>query len=332
MKIVPITSGNPSNQFGAVEGAGVSADKILRAKAIAAGETPIQVVESDTPQVKVPDVKRITMRTNATVDRYGTPNTQVVSEEAGEVSKAVESTNPGTDATPPVVEDTLPLSPQFAALAKQRRALQAKERELSDREKALTTQSTSVGVEGLVARLKSEPLSVLQEHGVTYDQLTEAILSNQSNPEIQSLKAEIKALKEGVDTKLSERDTQAEQQVLAEIQRDVNQRASSGDEYEMIRATGKQAEVKELIHRTWKETGEILDVSEAMNLVEDELVRDALATVNISKIKSKLQPASPPPSQQQSRQIRTLTNRDTASPSISRRDRAIAAALGTLKR
>jgi hypothetical protein len=236
-----------------------------------------------------------------------------------------------TSAVPPVVEDTKPLDPQLAALAKQRRALQAKERELADREKALTSQSTSVGASELAARIKSEPLSVLQEHGVTYDQLTEAILNNQGiNPEIHKLREELRALKEGVDKTLTDKDLQAEQQVLSEIQKDIDQRSLQGDDFEMIRATNSQADVKELIHRTWKQTGEILDVSEAMQLIEDELVNESLKLASTNKVKSRLTP--PPQQPQQSKQFRTLTNRDTAAPIGDRRSRAIAAALGTLKR
>lgn len=324
MKITPIlTGGNAGTDIGNINlGATASPDKLERAKKIAQG---ITLTQSDTPtdptiQRAQQTVRKIQMRTNASPDR--------------EIQVPVEENRPlpaNSDVTP-AVEDTKPLSPQLAELAKQRRALQVKEREIADREKALASQPTSVGAEDLVARLKSEPLSVLQEHGVTYDQLTEALLSNQSNnPEIAQLKAEIKALKEGVDKTLSDRDLQQEQQVLAEIQRDIDQRASSGDDYEMIRATQSQSDVKELIHRTFKETGEILDTPEAMRLIEEELIKDTLKVASTNKIKSRLLP-TPPQQQQPPKQFRTLTNRDTAQPIGDRRSRAIAAALGTLKR
>jgi hypothetical protein len=185
-----------------------------------------------------------------------------------------------------------------------------------------------------MARLKAEPLSVLQEAGVTYDQLTEAILANQSGitPEILALKAEVKALKEGVDTKLTDRDTQVEQAVLAEMRRDVDRLSQEGDDYEMVRETRSQPDVVELIHRTWKETGEVLDVSEAMRLVEEDLINESLKIAKIKKVQSKLMPATAPAQQQQPKAMKTLTNRDTAIPPLSRRARAIAAFNGTLKK
>lgn len=325
MKVTPLTGSMPTS--GAVEGQTHAPDRIARAKAIAAGDHKINVMPSELspPEAPRPDIRRIKMNTNATVNRtdFGSPEAEVVLE-ANPVAD--------TSAVPPVVEDTKPLDPQFAVLAKQRRALQAKEREIADREKALQPQPVKTGTEELVARLKSQPLSVLQEYGVTYDQLTEAILSNQTglSPEIQNLKAEIKALKEDVDKTLSDKDAQAEKQVLAEIQRDINSRAHVDPNYEMIRATGSQPEVKELIHRVWKETGEVLDVSEAMQLVEDDLINESLKLINTAKMKSRIAP--PPQQQPPQRQIKTLTNRDTASPVMSRRERALAAALGTLKR
>ena len=326
MKISPIPQGNGGNP--STDISNLSPSRIERAKAIAAGQVAVR--DSETPQAPKPSVRRITMRTNVSPDRDLPQDPQSIVEP----SSPVESATADTNAVPPVVEDTKPLDPQFAALAKQRRALQVKERELADREKALASQPTSVGAEDLVARLKSQPLSVLQEHGVTYDQLTEAILANQTgNPEIYKLKEEIKAIKDGVEKTLSEKDAQAEKQVLAEIRRETERLAQSGDAFEMVRETKSFPEVVELIHRTYKQTGEILDVTDAMQLVENDLIQESLKLANIGKVKSRLAPA-PAPQQQQSqqKQFRTLTNRDSATPTLDRRSRAIAAALGNLKR
>jgi hypothetical protein len=327
MKITPImTGGTPGADLGnSNAGHTASPDKLARAKQIASGS----IIASDTPTDPTlvrqqQTVRRITMNTNQTTNRPI---------EEATVSEAKLPITDSNDITP-VVEDTKPLSPQFAALARQRRALQVKEREIADRERALSSQPTSVGTEELVSRLKSNPLSVLQENGITYDQLTEAILSDQTthNPDIQALKAEIKALKEGVDKNLADRDTQAEQQVLAEIRRETERLASDGDTYEMVRATRSYPEVVNLIHRTFKETGEILDTSEAMRLVEEDLLTETLKVATLGKVKSRLTPPAPPQPQPAPKQFRTLTNRDTASPISDRRSRAIAAALGNLKK
>lgn len=261
----------------------------------------------------VPEKQKIAMRTNASPEYY-------------EPDSTIQDTN-STNASQEV---TKPLSPQYAALAKQRRALQVKERELADREKAITSDPSRNDGQDIITRLKSQPLSVLQEHGVTYDQLTEAILATQGNAEINALKAEILALKEGVDKNFTDRDHQAEQQVLAEMRKEAAQLAREGDTFEMVRETNSLPDVMQLIERTYRTTGEVLDVQEAMQLVEDELVSESLKIANIRKVQSRM--SRPAPQPQQQRGMHTLTNRDTSATQMSAKARAIAAFHGTLKK
>lgn len=260
-------------------------------------------------------VNAMTVATQQSTDRE-TPN----------IAPSVQELSiPDTNETTAKTEATQPLSPQFAELAKRRRALQLKERALAEKEKALA--ATTTGSSGIdLARLKSQPLSVLQEAGVTYDELTEAILANEGNAELRALKAEINALKEGIDKKFVEKDTQAEQQVLAEMKREAESLTAQGDAFELVRETRSIPNVMKLIERTYRETGEVLDVSEALKLVEDELFNDLNKLAQVNKIKSQFvqqTPAAPQP--KQTLGMRTLRNQDTASIALSRRARALAA-------
>ncbi len=282
------------------------------------------------PQVaRVQSVRSMRMNTNATPGRIDAPAAPVPAPDA---KLPISDTNDPVEGT---VEVTQPLSPQAAALARQRRALQVKERELAEREKAISGQSPVQGDAIDMARLRSEPLSVLLEAGVTYDQLTEAILANQSGsgPEIQALKAELRALKEGVDKTLTDRDANAEKAVLAEMQREATKLAGEGDNFELVRETGSIPQVMQLIERTYRETGEVLDVQEAMQLIEDELITEASKLAALKKVQGRLQPepAAPAPLQQQ-RPMRTLTNRDTAAVPMGRKERALLAFTGQLKK
>ena len=236
------------------------------------------------------------------------------------------------DATKAEPEVTEPLSPQLAALARQRRALQVKEREIADREKALEAKSTTQADVIEKAKLKSDPLSVLLDAGVTYDDLTQAILANQNGvtPEILALREELKALKEGVDKTLTEREQRAEQAALSEMRKEALNLSAQGDEFELVRETGSIGDVMQLIERTYRETGEVLDVKEALNLVETELVSESLKLAKLNKVQGQLAPTQP--AQPQLRQMKTLTNRDTASIPMSRKARALAAFVGTLKK
>ena len=231
-------------------------------------------------------------------------------------------------------EATQPISPQFAALAKQRRALQVKERELAERQKELESRSSTQGGGVDLARLKAEPLSVLLEAGVTYDQLTEAILSDQggTSSELAKVRAEMKALKEGFDQTLSAKEQAQETQVLAEMQREAASLIATGEEFEMIRVTKSLPDVMTLIKRTYKETGEVLDVTEALKLVEDQLLEDATPIARLQKVQGRLAPQPYQQMPQQQRQMRTLTSRDTAPVPLTPKQRAIMAFQGQLKR
>jgi hypothetical protein len=351
--------GNPQRTIHPQTGT-TSSDAAARARAIMRGETPGINVSSADPlldaRVEAARVeqKKIKMRTNHTpgqdnVERaidlatQGTVdaaaeavNGEAPASEPPQTAALGTETPTGTDneeKAPPAAEETKPLSPQFAALARQRRALQVKERDLQARERALES-APPKGAEELKARLKSEPLSVLQEAGVTYDQLTEALLNNQNgiNPEVIKLREELKALKEGVDKTLTDRDAQAEAAALADMQRTAERLIETGDEYEMVRETRSIPKVMELIKRTWKQDGEVLDPSEALRLVEEDLISETLKTAAIKKVKAKLAPPAPAvtppapkPQTQQQPVMRTLTNRDTSIAPLSRKERAMKA-------
>lgn len=345
MKVTPLAQGSGSPAGATVGQERMPADRIAAAKAVAAGQSPMRLAESDTPvdpQVEKAkrSIRRIKMRTQASPDR--------AIEQMGETAPVVE--NPTSDASDPVAEttqsaisdtgeptqtpeETKPLSPQFAALARQKRALQVKERELAEREAKLAQPPEGEYVSK--ADLIANPLKVF-ELGVTYDQLTEALLANQSGitPELKALQAKVDALEKGVDTKLTERDAQAKQQVLAEMTREANQLVAQGEDYALVREKGYIPKVIQLIDKTYEETGEILDVSYALNLVEEQLLQDEVKIANLEKVRSKITPAQVEPQQPQKQipQMRTLTNRDSAAPALDRRSRAMLAFHGQLKR
>lgn len=230
-------------------------------------------------------------------------------------------------------EATQPLSPQFAALAKQRRALQVKERELADREKAVAERTgTQPGAIDL-ARLKSDPLGVLLESGVTYEQLTEAVLANQDgvNPKIQALEAKIAALESGVDKKLTDRDAQQEQQVLADMHRTALTHTAQG-RFPFVKAEGAEQAAVDICYAHYKKTGVVNDIEWGLQEANKWLEADYRKKAALLDLSAPVaQPPTFPPPQQQ-RQMRTLTNRDTAQVPMSAKQRALAAFQGTLKR
>ena len=346
MKISPVAqSALAPTQTNVQDHGSVSVSRKEAAKAAFQG----RIVESETPvdpQIAAAkaNIRKIRMRTNVSPDRIEQPlepdTTNVVqnSEPTADVvpDQMPENGNPdaGSDAEP-VTEVTKPLSPQFAALARQKRALQVKEREIADRERALASQTAQAGGGDVLGRLKSNPLAVLQEAGVTYDQLTEAILANPagSNSELIALKEEIKALKEGFDQKLTTRDQQARTEAKAAMLDTVNAMVREGDDFEMIRETGSQRDVVSLIENIYDKEGKLLNEEDAAILIENQLLKDAEKIAKIKKLQSRLAPAesqlaNQAQAQPQERQMRTITNRDGIMPALSRRERALRAFRG----
>lgn len=343
MKVTPLAQGTgvPA-QSGSALGQTASPTKLERAKAIASGEVPRET--SGDPQVdKVQaSIKKIKMNTQRSTNRH-----EVVEEPVQEVvQEPTQDTITDTVESASTPEETRPISPDAAVLMKMKRALQVKERELAQREEALKNVAPT-GDMISKAELLANPLKVF-EAGVTYDQLTEAILNDQNKPvDAVKLREEIKKeLKEELFGELSTRDQQAEQQVLDNMEREVFALTSQGDQYEAIKHTKSYKDVVKLVHRVWQkgwadkgyEPGYIMDISEAADLVESQLVDELTPIASLKKIQSRLTPAqeqaaqTPPVQKPGTKVMRTLTNRDNASPVMDRRSRAIAAMNGTLKR
>lgn len=284
----------------------------------------VPTVESSGAQqpTRVDSLRTLRMNTNATPN-YGEVH-------YGGQEPPMDNTNKEITAD---VEATQPLSPQLALLARQRRALQVKEREIQQREKALS-ENNSRGSSIELAKLKSDPIGVMLQNGITYDDLTQAILNGQGNSEVNALKAELDALRSGIDKKFEDQNTHAEKQVLSEMKREAEKLTYSSDEYELIKETKGVPHVMSLIERTYRKTGEVLDVSDAMRLVEDELFKDYQKIASLKKLQRFQSPGTPMQDQGQRRPqgMRTLTNRDTAQVPLSAKARALAAFRGELRR
>lgn len=336
MKISPMaaSSGTPGQTLGSVDvGRSASPMRLERAKAVAAGQTPAEPVENlEQPR---PNVRSLKMKTNFSTNRDMDSAQQLTEALADKVEAAPAQESSTSDTVEQgAVEATQPLSPQFAALAKQKRAFQLEKAEFERQKAEQATRSNGFDPEQFKARMQSDPLGVLQEHGVTYDALTEAILSdkNQENPKILALEQQIKALKEGVDKTFQTNEQRAEESALTEMLYEAEALSKEGEDFEMIRSEDAYDQVLRLIHKTYKDTGRVLDVRDAMNKIENTLMARAEKLASINKVRNKIAPPSPPPAQLAPRGMRTLTARDTASPVSDRRARAIAAMTGTLKR
>lgn len=272
---------------------------------------------------------------------------EVTSAEAA--AKTEESETP----KPEVKTSEEPLSSQYAQLARREKALRAKAQEIRNQEAAFKAQELALkskelelqSASGLKDRLAKDPLSVLNELGISYEKLTELVL-NQPKAEdaaIAKLQAEIESLKNGQESakKLFEEQQQkAYQQAVAQIKNEVQRLVERDESFEIIKATNSVGDVVELIEKTFNEDGTLLTVEEAAQAVEEYLESEALRLSRTKKLQSKLEqltktvtaPSAPKQGQasgnvvaKQAAPAKTLSNSlGVAQKKLSSRDRAIA--------
>lgn len=272
------------------------------------------------------------------------------------------STEAIADASVPESKPDPAISRQFAQLAKQERALRqkvqqqeiaikAREAAISAKEAELNARSTSPDLSKYVQRdrIRQDALSVLDEVGVSYDELTQQIITRQpTDPRVTStisrLENKIAELeKANKDTAKSYEDNQQQQYQAAvkQIELDTKSLVRQDPNFETIKATNSVRDVVELITETYKKDGVLLTVEEACQQVEDYLVEEATKLTRISKIKARLEKtnsSNPAVQKQQAAQrqqqpgtMKTLTNNTASSRQLSAKERAILAFRGELK-
>lgn len=250
-------------------------------------------------------------------------------------------------ATVPEVPKTDELAPKFAELAKKEKQLRAQAQALKAKEDALKAQETDYSTKYIPKdRLTKETLAVLQEQGISYDQLTNMILNQPPQPDqnMVEMKREIAALKDQLtqyQTKTEETQTQAYTNAVNQIRNEVKLLVDSDPAFETIKAKDMSEAVVELIKEIHKTEGRVMSSAEAAKEVEEHLIEEGVTLAGLKKIQERLKAqeatleAAKPQAPTSQTQLRTLTNDVTSSTKPmsdkDRKARAIAAFKGQLK-
>lgn len=245
------------------------------------------------------------------------------------------------------------LSPRFMALARAQKEMRRQQEAIKAQEASLKQRSESYEKDYIPkTRLVEDALGVLEENGITYDQLVQMAMSR-TNPMTQEVKPLLAKI-ESIEKTIAEQRTSAEEnqkksyeQAMNQIRSEAKALIDSDPAFITIKESEQVEAVSALIEERFKEEGILLSVEDAAKEVEDYLLEDSLKVTNFTKVKAKLAPpteATPPPKKLEDalaqrpatpQPIKTITNAQTTALSrplsaAQKRERAILAFQGRL--
>lgn len=243
-----------------------------------------------------------------TANTHGQPRSQV-----GMTPRLPVTNSIATEANPlPVAPEATPaqtgqedqISSKFAALARKERQLRQQTAEFQAKQAELIKyQEEATQAKAYRERLKSHPLDVLNEEGITYDQLVQRAVNMQNaNPEVTALQKQVSALEESLKRQSEESQSAIKaqrEQAEKQISMDVKSLISSDSAYETVKDMGAEEAVTQLITATYDEEGILLKVDEAAKQVEEYLIAEATRIANVPSIKKRLAPKPEEAMQQQ---------------------------------
>lgn len=297
------------------------------------------VIAEDAPIKGLPSVAEIAAKMSG--GTAGDPNIpeQVVNaivEEVGNVVEESPSEKKAEDAPKPVRD---PAGSKFAALARKEKDIQRREKEMDRRLKEMEARTGAITEkETRVQQFKQDPLAAMKSLGMSYADITQAVLGNYKAPEEDPMDAKLKPVQQRFDKyesdteKLTRTVEELKSQLAAKEQREqyavvingIKDASSDTSKYELIHAMGDDAIdlVKDTMVEYWNQHQKMLDYSEACDIVEGYYEENFLSKLaKTKKLGSRLAPAAAPkaaaPKSSAPREVkepRTLNNRLSSAP------------------
>jgi hypothetical protein len=181
-------------------------------------------------------------------------------------------------------------SRRFAELTKREKELVKRRQEISEIEKKYAD------YEKKLKDAEDDPLAFLEANNLSYDKLTEHILSGtKKDPAVKKLELELKAEKELRQKRDEEARKLAEEKALSDFKTErVSKIKEAGEKYQLVNALGDY----ELVHQVTQEhfdatknengVGEILSFEKAAEMVEDYLDKQIAKLKDVPKLKKLL--------------------------------------------
>lgn len=266
--------------------------------------------------------------------------------------------SPGAAAAAPVTPDAStpasaveakPTIPANEAFARKERQIRRMQEQLQRETQALEAKRKQYETDYVPkSRLKEDFWTVAQEAGLDYDQLTEQVLAQPSDPATKAIMAKMKAMEAQMSQQaqqVSEAQEASYKAALKQIDNEAKLLIDSDPEFETIKNMELHEEVTQRIESHYKETGLVRNTREVALEIENELIEDAIRFASLPKVQKRLMPqaadtpaaqaapsATKPPLKQTQSPV-TITNRmqaDSGPKGSSEKDR-IARALAAFK-
>lgn len=197
---------------------------------------------------------------------------------AGEETKAA----PEVEETKEKKEDPR-IASRFAALSKREKQILERERAMQDRQRQLEMQAQRYQqLEHIVQNAKANPIAVLEQLGLSYEQITDYILQDPeatkpvAEKKLEEIERKIKAYEEAQ----LHAQRQAEQAYIDNTVKNfknqiVSTVQSNPEKFELVALNNAYDTVFDVVEQYFNSTGELLTVEAAAQMVEEYLTNEA---------------------------------------------------------
>ena len=197
---------------------------------------------------------------------------------------------------------------RFAFLAKKEAAIVRQRHELKAQMEAMTSQRSEMEklraeideVKGRKASYRSNPLAALEDAGLSYKELTDFILNNNTvstESQIKALQDKISEVESARQRDHQEREEHSKRQaaerevaVIAEFKNEISNFISSKkDDYELTNLYDSSDLVYDTVEAYFEKTSKVLSIPEACQLVETYLEKQVEKSLQTKKLGSRFQ-------------------------------------------
>jgi hypothetical protein len=247
-----------------------------------------------------------TTPTEATPSAEATPTTPAP---AVETSKAT-TPEPVAPVVEPKKEGPGDFAARFAALARKEKDIAKRDAEIKAKAESLKGRT----VEDLRQLAKKEPLKILEEVGLTFDEVAQHILdSGVGTPEkkLSDLELKIKALEDKEKQMAEQEARMREEQAITQFKNGIKEvLVKNTDKYELIQGSQSEGLVYEVIEKYFQDSGEVLDVEAACDEVEKYLESQVERWSAFKKVQTRF---APKPAEQVKEAVKPEPKKETTS-------------------